>query len=288
MTTRVVASKILLFGRQALFLSIALAAGGFLGCLLLRYGPGFNTDERDLDQRYSSATLEALHKARAGQQNVAEFYAHYLVNASHGDFGISTALQQPVGALVASRAPATFRLIAFGLLGGWIAGLCFGFTAALRPSSPVPFFADLLSSFFLCFPAAVMALILFLSGGPASAVIAAAIFPRVYRYTRALIAESMALPQVLAAAARGVSKARILARYVVPPAVAPMAALLGVSFTVAFGAAIPVEVICDIPGLGQLAWKAALARDLPLLAAMTLIVTALTLTANSAAGLAKS
>jgi peptide/nickel transport system permease protein len=102
-----------------------------------------------------------------------------------------------------------------------------------------------------------------------------------------LIADSLALPYVLAAAARGISRSRILVRYVLPPAIAPMAALLGVSITLAFGAAIPVEVICDVPGLGQLAWKAAIARDLPLLAAMTLMVTGVTLAANSAAGLAK-
>jgi peptide/nickel transport system permease protein len=278
---------ILRAARQALFLIVTLAIGGFMGCLLLRYGPGFNTDERDLDQRYSSATLEALHQARAGEQNVVQFYGRYLAGAVRGDFGVSTSLQQPVGMLIAARAPATFRLLAYGLLGGWIFGLCLGFAAALRPSSPIPLFSELLSSIFLCFPAAVLALMLFLAGGPASAVIAAAIFPKVYSYSRTLLSESMALPQVLAAAARGISKARILLHYVVPPALAPMAALMGVSLTIAFGAAIPVEVICDIPGLGQLAWKAAIARDLPLLAAMTLIVTGMTLTANSAAGAAK-
>jgi len=273
--------------RQALFLIVTLAIGGFFGCLLLRYGPGFDTDERDADQRYSSATLEALHQARAGEQNVGQFYLHYLANAVHGDFGVSTSLQQPVGTLIAARAPATLQLIAFGLLGGWISGLCLGCAAALRPSGPIPFFSELLSSFFLCFPAAVLALMLFLAGGPAAAVIAAAIFPKVYGYTRSLLSESLALPQVLAAAARGISRTRIVARYVIPPALAPMIALMGVSLTIAFGAAIPVEVICDIPGLGQLAWKAAIARDLPLLAAMTLIVTGMTLTANSAAGVAK-
>jgi peptide/nickel transport system permease protein len=216
-----------------------------------------------------------------------QFYGRYLAGAVRGDFGISTSLQQPVGMLIAARAPATFQLIAYGLLGGWIGGLCLGFAAALRPLSPVPLFTELLSSFFLCFPAAVLALMLFLAGGPASAVIAAAVFPKVYSYSRTLLAESLALPQVLAATARGISRTRILALYVIPPAITPMVALMGVSLTIAFGAAIPVEVICDIPGLGQLAWKAAIARDLPLLAAMTLIVTGMTLTANSAAGVAK-
>jgi peptide/nickel transport system permease protein len=273
--------------RQIFILILTLALGGFFGCLLLRYGPGFQTDERDVDQRYSAATLEALHHERDGERNIGRFYIDYLARAIHGDFGISRSFQQPVGQLIAARAPATLKLIALGLAAGWIPGLLLGIASALRPRGPIPIVSEILAGFFLCFPAAVLALLLFLAGGPASVVIAAAIFPRVYRYSQALLAESLALPQVLNAAARGVNRMRIFAAYVMPPAIAPLAALLGVCVTLAFGAAIPVEVICDVPGLGQLAWKAAIARDLPLLAAMTLIVTGVTLTANSVASLAK-
>ena len=56
--------------------------------------------------------------------------------------------------------------------------------------------------------------------------------------------------------------------------------MLGVSLSMAFTAAIPVEAVCDSPGIGQLAWQAALARDLPLLTNLTLIVTAVTLGGN--------
>src|SRR5436305_2004666 len=52
-----------------------------------------------------------------------------------------------------------------------------------------------------------------------------------------------------------------------------------------FAAAIPVEVLCDLPGIGQLAWKAALGRDLYLLINLTMIVTVITLLANSASDL---
>jgi peptide/nickel transport system permease protein len=44
----------------------------------------------------------------------------------------------------------------------------------------------------------------------------------------------------------------------------------------AFGAAVAVEAICDQPGLGQLAWKAAMARDLPVLVVLTALVAVLT------------
>ena len=65
----------------------------------------------------------------------------------------------------------------------------------------------------------------------------------------------------------------------------PIVALLGVSISMAFGAAIPMEALCDSPGIGQLAWLAALNRDLPLIMNLTLVVTVITVAANSAADL---
>ena len=54
----------------------------------------------------------------------------------------------------------------------------------------------------------------------------------------------------------------------------------------AFGAAIPIEALCDSPGVGQLAWQAALNRDLPLIMNLTLLVTIITVAANSFANVA--
>ena len=54
------------------------------------------------------------------------------------------------------------------------------------------------------------------------------------------------------------------------------------SVSIAFGAAIPIEALCDLPGIGQLAWMAATARDLPLLVAITFLVVAMTQVCNTA------
>jgi peptide/nickel transport system permease protein len=53
----------------------------------------------------------------------------------------------------------------------------------------------------------------------------------------------------------------------------------------AIAAIVPIEVICDVPGLGQLAWKAALARDLPLLVVLTLLVAIVIQLSNAAAAM---
>ena len=68
--------------------------------------------------------------------------------------------------------------------------------------------------------------------------------------------------------------------HVIPSSLPQLLALAGVSLSIGFGAAIPIEVICDIPGVGQLAWKAALARDLPLLVSLTFLVLAMTQLGN--------
>ena len=60
-------------------------------------------------------------------------------------------------------------------------------------------------------------------------------------------------------------------------------ALGGASVSMAVSATIAAEALCGEPGLGQLAWKAALARDLPLLVTLTLLIAALTLFCNRAA-----
>jgi peptide/nickel transport system permease protein len=65
-----------------------------------------------------------------------------------------------------------------------------------------------------------------------------------------------------------------------PVSAGPLIALAGVSVSLALGASIPVEALCGIAGLGQLAWQAALGRDLPLLVTLTVVVTMVTLAAN--------
>ncbi|MGB0043246.1 MAG: ABC transporter permease subunit, partial [Terriglobales bacterium] len=74
-----------------------------------------------------------------------------------------------------------------------------------------------------------------------------------------------------------------LACHVLPVAGPQMIALAGITVSIALGACIPVEALCGLPGIGQLAWQAALSRDLPLLVNLTVLVTLVTLLANSGA-----
>jgi peptide/nickel transport system permease protein len=140
-----------------------------------------------------------------------------------------------------------------------------------------------LSGAFLCIPAAVLALLSIVFNAPGYLAIAVIVFPKVYRYSRNLLAQAYRMPHITAARAKGLRETRILLWHVLPVAGPQMIALAGITVSIALGASIPVESLCGLPGIGQLAWQAALARDLPLLVNLTILVTLVTLMANSGA-----
>ena len=257
--------------------------GGLLAATLVRLAPGFDTDESQLDPHLSSASIQALRQARLEQNNILHFYFHFLERAARGDLGTSISLGQPVGALLRERAPLTLRLIGLGLLLSWAATLALALSAAWLRFSAYDALSTLISGTLLCIPAAVLALLSVLWNVPGALAIALIIFPRDYRYTRNLLAKAYSQPHIVTARAKGLSELHILFWHVIPVAAAPMLAVAGVSVSLAMGAAIPVEALCGLAGIGQLAWQAALARDLPLLVNITLLVTLVTLLAKSSA-----
>jgi peptide/nickel transport system permease protein len=265
----------------ALLATVAL--GGLLSATLVRLAPGFDTDERELDPHLNAASVHALRESRQADRNIVRFYFTYLKRAAHGDLGTSSALDQPVGTLLRDRAPLTLRLILLGLALGWTAALTFAITAAWLRTSAYDVATTAVSGILLCIPAAVLALLSVLWNLPGALAIAFVVFPRVFRYAHNLLAKSYLMPHILTARAKGLGEARILLWHALPGVLPQLLALAGVSVSMAIGAAIPVEALCGLAGVGQLAWQAALARDLPLLVNITILVTLVTLLANSGA-----
>jgi peptide/nickel transport system permease protein len=201
----------------------------------------------------------------------------------HGELGVSHSLSQPVGALLRERAPLTLRLVALGLLLSWSVAMAMALTSAWLRVSALDALSTIVTGTFLCIPAAVLALLSVLWNVPGSLAIALIVLPRVYRYWRNLLAKAYSLPHITTARAKGLGELRVLFWHVIPMAAPQLLAVAGVSVSIALGAAIPVEALCGLAGVGQLAWQAALARDLPLLMNITILVTVVTLLANSGA-----
>jgi peptide/nickel transport system permease protein len=269
--------------RHGAMLVATLLIGGFLSATMVRFAPGFDVDEAQLDPHLNSESVHNLRESRLAQGNIGQFYVHSIERAIHGDLGTSISLGQPVTSLLRERTPLTVRLVGFGLLLSWSLALALAFSAAYIRTSAYDGLATILSGALLCIPAAVLALLSVLWNVPGSLAVGLIVFPRVYRYTRNFLVKSSTLPHIITARAKGLSEVRILFWHVLPVAVPQLIAVAGVSVSIAVGAAIPVEALCGLAGVGQLAWQAALARDLPLLTYITVLVTLVTLLANSGA-----
>jgi ABC-type dipeptide/oligopeptide/nickel transport system permease component len=270
---------------QRLFLLTALAIVGALLCAtMVRFAPGYGVDERDLDFRLSQSSRDAIRSEHQLSGGLFSYYGSYISGLLHGNLGTSAFLQRPVAGLLKERAPLTARAVLFGLLTAWMAASALSLLTLRWQTWLVEYSATAVTGLLIALPTAVVALLCLYLRAPVFLGVAVITLPKLFRYQHNILAEAHARPFVLAARARGVSSNRILFCHVIPVAWHPLAALLGVSASMALGAAIPMEALSDSPGVGQLAWLAAINRDLPLLTSITLFVTLLTVGANFLAG----
>jgi peptide/nickel transport system permease protein len=276
--------------RKAILRRLALAvatvvAGGLISAALVRYAPGFGADERQLDARLSSDSIQAIRNANSQDRNVLHFFAGCILRALHGDLGESQSLNRPVQQLLRERAPLTLQVAGWGLALAWGVAALLVFSAWLFHRPAVDLAVAAFSGILLCLPAGVLALLSVLFNAPGYLAIGLIVFPKIYRYLSNLVGEVRYMPHLITAHAKGVSELAMFFWHVVPVVKREVLALAGVSIGIAISAAIPVEALCGIPGIGQLAWQSALARDLPLLINISMLVIACVVVANSGADL---
>ena len=265
------------FARRLVFsilnLLFVVLVGGFAASALVRFSPGFDIDENSWNPKISESTRVAMQAQRHTENSLPVFYARYLAAAARGDLGQSDSFRAPVTELLRERAPVSAILMAWGMAGGLILAALFAWLAVWPRRRGLETLSVSASGFLLAIPPAVLALFFFFHEAPLGIAVALALLPRLFGTMRALLDDLYRSPVLLAARARGLSPATLAIRYVLAAAAPQWIALAGVALVLAFGSLIPIEALCGVPGIGQLAWKAALARDLPLLAGLALIVT---------------
>lgn len=277
--------------RRLLCLALTILLAAFLGAALVRLAPGFGLDERQLDARLSESSRRAIAAQASSGADLARYFVGYFAGLWRGDLGQSISFAQPVRELIGERLGLTLRSVAAAILWSWAAAAVMTLALAVPRKRVRDGAAALLGGALLCLPAAVVAIVSCYAGAGPPLAIGVILLPRLLRYLRGATGAMAARPHVLAARARGAGGWSLELRHVWLPAAPEWLALGGISVNMALGAAIPAEALCDSPGIGQLVWKAALARDLPVLVNLTILVAAMTAAANllsdAARGLAR-
>lgn len=204
----------------------------------------------------------------------AQFASWYAGELLHGRGGNSSQFGVPVTELIAERAAVTAGNAWRGFAAAWIAAFAAGILSHFRPASGRIALAA--GSLLLSLPSAFVVLTLVLWGAPSWAALAACLWPKAYSYWEALLAAGRRRPHVLSLIAQGAGPWRVQWHGIWRPNLRQFLGLVAVTVPLLLGALIPVEVLCDQPGLGHLAWHAVTARDLPMLTSLTLLFTVIT------------
>lgn len=250
--------------------------------VLVRFAPGYLSDARELDARYAGVARAELSQEAARSHSLFGMLASELAGWARGDAGISRQFEVPVSELIRPRLAVTGELLLKSVLLGWAMALAAALAASLGRQ---PLFAwQLPATVLLAIPTSAMATLCLLSnsGGPVL-VMALLLAARDFKFLHRALLKAWREPCMLQARAQGIRAPRLLAVHMLPLLAPQLGALASLSLVTALSALVPVEVIFNVPGLGELAWNAAMNRDLPVLLGVTVIM-ALAVTVSGMGG----
>lgn len=236
-------------------------------------------------------------------------FVDYFSSLARGDLGHSLVVQpgQSVMSIIATALPVTLMLVLWTVFLALIIGVPIGLAAATRGRATdvairtgavvslavPPFFVGLLLIllFVLRWP-------LFPAGGWSTSLggaayhlvlpgvaLASYLTPLVVRATRQAACSAMAQPWVEAAAARGLSNRRLYLRHILPNSLLPVITLVGYNFGLLITAAVVVESVFSLPGIGHQLVDAINQRDYPLIQGIAVVSAVIVVLSNLAADL---
>jgi peptide/nickel transport system permease protein len=238
---------------------------------LVRFAPGYLSDQREMDARYAGAARGEMAVEAARSASMTGMLLREVRGWMRRDLGTSRQYEVSVIELIRPRLAITGSLLLRSIALAWI--LAIG--AAITANSVRHFgtLSRLSSTFLLAIPTGAMATLCLLAdtGGPLL-VMVALIAVRDFKFLDRMLAKAWRDPHLLQARAQGIPPAQLLWVHLRPGITPQLGALATLSILTALGAIVPVEVLFGTPGVGQLAWNAAMNRDLPVLLAVTMLM----------------
>ncbi|KAB2582152.1 ABC transporter permease [Rhodococcus erythropolis] len=217
-------------------------------------------------------------------------YLNYLGRLLHGDLGQSYQLKIPVWEVISSHLVSTLTLAAAALSLAWVFALVVAIWSARggRVAAAISSSLEIVSSAVPHFWLGTLLIVLFSvqlrwlpatsgSTGPTGLVLpvltlAIPLAGFLGQVMRESMSDAMQSPFSLSARARGESEVGVSMRHAIRHAALPGIGLSGWAFGSLISGAVVVETIYSRPGLGRSLLQAVLARDVPVVLGITLVV----------------
>jgi peptide/nickel transport system permease protein len=239
-----------------------------------------------------SATAETVASIRQQLGLDLPFYQQYwryVSNLAQGDLGRSYLQRTEVSDLIASRLPASLLLMAGAITCELILGLTMGVVAALRRGRAADQTLMVLSFVGVSAPQFVTGILLlyvfavklgwFPIGGYGTfshlvlpsltlGILGAGWYARMMRSS---MLDVLRQDYVRTARAKGLGRMHVLFGHVLPNALLPIIAMIGIDIGIFMSGIVVVESVFGWPGIGQLAWQAIQRIDIPIIMGVTLV-----------------
>lgn len=216
-------------------------------------------------------------------------YWNYLTALLQGDMGRSYLQRAEVSELIAARLPASLLLMVAAIVTELVFGLTIGIVAALRRNKPADHGLMIFSFVSISAPQFVIGILLlyvfavklgwFPIGGYGT--FGHVVLPAVTlgflgagwysRMMRSSMIDVLGQDFVRTARAKGLGKARIILRHVIPNSILPIIAMIGIDIGLFMSGIVVVESVFGWPGIGQLAWQAIQRVDIPVIMGVTMV-----------------
>ena len=276
--------------RRLFFCAVLVVMTASSALLLTRVAPGDLT--LSLGPFATAREIAAERSRFALDRPIAVQWGEWAGSAMRFDFGESSLYRVPVGPLVFQAAAHTAVLAIGALLVATVAGVGLGIVTGSQRGA-LPGLIRMASIGAISLPSLLTSLVLlfvaartgwFPTGGISSVdasnhwtdlaghlplpilALALPVAATFERLQSAALAEQLHQPFVMAAAARGVSKRRLVLRHAWPVSVKAITAVYGLAAGSLLSGSFAVEIVTAWPGLGRLTYDALYARDIYLVA----------------------
>ncbi|MBR1419466.1 MAG: ABC transporter permease [Selenomonadaceae bacterium] len=211
-------------------------------------------------------------------------YGNWVGGLLHGDMGMSYSAKKPVLDKLSEGFVGTLLLAIVTVIFVLIISLPLGILSAVRQNEYPDYIVRFFSFVGVSMPSFWLGLILLYIFGlklgwfpiatskvTANSIILPAITLAIYQSTkyvrqvRTVILDELHQDYVIGARARGLSEQAILWKHVLPNAVLPLITLLGMSIGWLLGGVAVIEIVFSYPGIGNMAVRAIMMRDYPLI-----------------------
>ncbi|MBE7699669.1 ABC transporter permease [Oerskovia sp. Sa1BUA8] len=304
-------SRYLLTRVGTLLLSLLLAS--VVVFAVLRFLPG-DSAGTSLGVGTTSEQLEQLRADLGTDQPLWTQYGQWVAGLFSGSAGTSFVSRLPVGELIASKLPITLPLSLAAFVVSVLVSVPLGVVAAVRRRGVVGVAVSAVSQLGVAVPVFWVGVILVWvfaleagvlpAGGfprqgwedPAAAVrslvlpvatVAIAMSSVMVRYVRSATLDVLDQDYVRTARSLGYGRWHALARHGLRNGAVPVVAILGIELATSLLGAVVVENVFALPGLGTLLVSSVAGRDLPVVQALVLGLTALVLVTNFLVDLAQ-